>query len=131
MGSLVKRGNVYHMCYRIHGRQYSETSRTSDRDTAEELLKARLRERGLPEAISRRVFTDPGVYFLRSKATGLTKIGCSGDVFLRIENLRRANADLLEIVAIIKSEKIFAIEQLFHLTFAAYRRHGEWFALSD
>src|SRR5262245_29348660 len=47
MGTIVKRGDVYHIVYRQRGKQCWETTKATDKEEAERLLKERMEELGL------------------------------------------------------------------------------------
>ncbi len=129
MGSIHKRGNIYHIAYRIRGRQYWESSRSTARAAAEALLSERMT--GRESSRIRKQCSHPGVYFLQSATTGLVKIGCSGNIPERIATLRRGSADKLAIVGTILTKDFLRMEGAFHKIFSAKRSHGEWFALSE
>lgn len=66
------------------------------------------------------------VYFVQADASGLIKIGTSGNSDKRIGNLRGANGSTLTVLAIIRPADR-AVEQALHERFAEARHHGEWF----
>lgn len=73
---------------------------------------------------------DPGVYFLRSGATGLVKIGNSRDVGDRVHWMQRAAAEELTLLRKVPCEDCRRAERMFHEYFEARRMNGEWFRIS-
>ena len=73
--------------------------------------------------------TEKLVYFIKSKHTGLIKIGYASDVFERIKQLSSGNTDRLLLLKTIKGGK--KKESELHKLFDRYRKEGEWFYPSD
>ena len=69
------------------------------------------------------------VYFVRSPATGLIKIGSSNDPHARVAALRTASGCELELLATMPGD--FEQEFALHERFATSRRFGEWFEATD
>lgn len=65
------------------------------------------------------------VYFLRSRATGLIKIGSSAQVGARVQALQTASGEHLELIIDIPGGD--GQEGLLHKRFANSRERGEWF----
>lgn len=74
---------------------------------------------------------DGGVYFATAKTFGLTKIGCSNSITVRLENLRAFCPDDDIEVFVITHPDCRAFESQLHEVFRHLRRHGEWFALAE
>jgi hypothetical protein len=68
------------------------------------------------------------VYFFRSAATGLTKIGQSARPGQRFQEIGAHLPDL-ECVGCVCTDEPRWLERLFHGLFRSQRKHGEWFAL--
>jgi hypothetical protein len=65
-------------------------------------------------------------YIVRATLTRLYKIGRTMDIAARLAELRTGSPDALELVASFPED----YESELHAKFAAFRRHGEWFAES-
>lgn len=59
------------------------------------------------------------------------KIGCTTNLTKRLRALGIKSPFPLTIVALLQTENIYALERELHYRFAAKRRRGEWFDLSD
>lgn len=70
-----------------------------------------------------------GVYFLKSKETGLTKIGKSKDIASRFSQIKTMSSAHLELYHIIETNHESLLEKRLHQRFASKRKHGEWFSL--
>ncbi len=70
------------------------------------------------------------VYLIRQGDTTLVKIGCSGNVRARIQNLQIGNPSKLSIV-LVAEEAGQSIETDLHRLLSGLRRRGEWFDLDD
>ncbi len=68
------------------------------------------------------------VYFVRSVATGLIKIGHSSNVQLRLDQLLRSHGALDVLLVLYGSVHT---EMAHHAHFAALRHHREWFRPGD
>ena len=71
------------------------------------------------------------VYFMRSSATRLIKIGCTTNIDSRRKSLQSQHKCKLEIIFTYESDDIYVYEHWFHDFFSARNVHGEWFNLSD
>lgn len=60
-------------------------------------------------------------YFIRSRRTGLIKIGTSSNAMKRLQGLAKSYPDCLELLA------VGGVEEELHQSLAGYRVHGEWF----
>lgn len=65
------------------------------------------------------------VYFIRAKASGLIKIGYSGNVEARLSQLQTGSAETLELAAVLEGPP--ELERALHRAYAEERLHGEWF----
>jgi hypothetical protein len=135
MASLELRGKYWHLRYRdAGGESRCESTKCIDRREAAKYMASRLKE--LPEvslAWERRRATGgrkPGVYFLYSAHTKLTKIGFTSDIDVRVRGLLSMTAEPLELIAAVPCSKPRGLEKAIHQQFDACRRHGEWFALN-
>lgn len=68
------------------------------------------------------------IYFARSQATGLIKIGSTANVRRRLIELKCEGGAAVELLAHTKGS--MRLERELHRVLAADRRHGEWFAES-
>lgn len=66
-----------------------------------------------------------GVYFIRAKASGLIKIGYSGNVEARLSQLQTGSAETLELAAVVEGPP--ELERALHRAYAEERFRGEWF----
>lgn len=66
-----------------------------------------------------------GVYFIQGRVTGLIKIGFSRDVASRLEALRSASPDALDVLGVVDGGQ--ALERALHARFREFTEHGEWF----
>jgi hypothetical protein len=73
---------------------------------------------------------DGGVYFATAKTIGLTKIGCSNSITVRLESLRAFCPDDDIEVFVIADPDCRSLESTLHNVFKHLRQHGEWFALA-
>lgn len=72
----------------------------------------------------------PGyVYFLQAEGTGRVKIGRAESTTVRFDTLRTASPFPLTLLRSVKTADAPGLETSLHRRFAAYRVHGEWFAL--
>ena len=71
-----------------------------------------------------------GVYLVRAE-NGLTKVGHSSNVEHRLQGLVTGSPIILTLSHVIETDRHKEIEHVLHQRFAAQRRHGEWFELSD
>jgi transcription elongation factor Elf1 len=69
------------------------------------------------------------VYFIRSPANGLVKIGFSANPKERIDSLQTAHGTKLELLALRKGS--LGDERALHQRFRPYRVKGEWFEAVD
>lgn len=72
---------------------------------------------------------EPVVYFVKSVATGLVKIGFSADLHRRMKSLQTGSAEILELIAVMPGSP--CDEKSLHSRFAKLRRHHEWFATDE
>jgi predicted GIY-YIG superfamily endonuclease len=71
-----------------------------------------------------------GVYLIRGE-NALIKIGCSSNVERRAALFQTGSPEALTIVHVIETEQYKQVERALHHRFAAQRRRGEWFELSE
>jgi hypothetical protein len=68
------------------------------------------------------------VYFLRGG--GLTKIGRTGDLRLRLQAIRSCSPARLELLFAVYCDDPKHVEDVMHAVFDQCRKHGEWFRLT-
>lgn len=71
-----------------------------------------------------------GVYFLRSEANGLTKIGHSVEIERRVSSLRTSSSVRLSVVGRMFTKRYVEAERFCHSALRHRRVHGEWFQLT-
>lgn len=130
--SIELRGSIWHVRYRLNGKQISESTGSRDRAVAEELdirranelleLKARMRSRALIEPNQY-----GGVYFVLSKASGLVKIGFSDNTDKRIKSLSTQSGNDLETLVVVQCRNYKEVEIFVHKKWRLNRIRGEWF----
>lgn len=134
MPSLELRGKYWHLRYRLNGESRSESTRCFDKKDAAEYMKRRLQECPAMapswHPTRRTPGRNPGVYFLYSKSTGLTKIGQSRNVDSRIYDLAQMNPRDLELIAVVSTTAPSPMESRIHSELKDARQHGEWFQLN-
>lgn len=69
------------------------------------------------------------VYFARAGNSSFVKIGFASDVERRMRELQTSNSSPVEALISIPGDR--ALEGRLHKRFAAHRKTGEWFRLSD
>lgn len=126
--ALYLRGKNWWVDYHTNGKRIQFSAKTSDREQAEKIQEL---TRGRAMKTDRRDELDPGVYFLKSPALGLVKIGCSGNAGRRIEDLKNMNADDLILLAKIVTKRHRAAEGVIHDFFADKHVRREWYRISD
>jgi hypothetical protein len=72
-----------------------------------------------------------GVYFLRSRLAGLTKIGHSSDYRSRIDSHKTSSPDPHLSAFVIPHKAPQKLEAFLHKKYMDCRSHGEWFNLSE
>ena len=79
--------------------------------------------------------TDPArtgvVYLLQAQGLQWIKIGWTANLERRLEGFRTASPLLLTLLRVIPTATPVALERQLHERYAAYRQHGEWFALPE
>lgn len=71
------------------------------------------------------------VYFMRSKATGLVKIGCTSNLKKRKQRLDYEQKETLELIQTYESDDMYVYEHWFHECFRSRHVQGEWFRISN
>lgn len=71
-----------------------------------------------------------GVYFIRAE-NGLVKVGRSSNVENRLRGLLTGSPIILTLTHVIETDRHKEVEYALHQRFAAQRRRGEWFELSE
>lgn len=79
---------------------------------------------------SKTKFLPRQIYFIKAD-NGLTKIGLSINLEERFRRLQADSPCVLTLLFTVNSDDAYTLEQDLHKQFAIYRRHGEWFFLSD
>lgn len=126
--AIYKRGRFWWVSYNTGGKRVEFSTKSENREDAERMQAS---TRGKKAARRLKKDADPGVYFLKSPALGLVKIGCSGNSRQRISDLRNMNADDLVLAAHIKTERYRAAESIIHCFFKEKHSHREWFRITD
>jgi len=67
------------------------------------------------------------VYFIRGRATRLSKIGVSCNIDARLLEIQHHSPDRLDLLALIHADDSDWVERMLHQRFNRYRQHGEWF----
>jgi hypothetical protein len=132
MGSIYKRGRIWWIAYCIRGAQRYESARTEERNEAETLLKQRESEAGVRRLVrsTDAVALGAGVYFLRSRATGLVKVGCSSDLDQRVKETTFSPEHLQIVARIPVTRGWWLAEKILHDFLAEHRVKGEWFQIT-
>ncbi len=128
--SLYKRGSIYWYKFQKGGKPYSASTRTNDKAKAELVYAQAKDEAGSISRVIRRM-DDPGIYFLLSPLANLIKIGCSGNVNTRVEDIKRVTPDELQLLAVIKTDRYQAAEELLHELFWSKHHRNEWFRITE
>ena len=128
--SLYKRGSVWWYQFYKDGKRFCGSTGVTDRIEAER-IETQLRTEHHVRIKHKPTLRDPGVYFLLSKLTGLTKIGCSADVEFRIGEIQRSHPEELQVAAIIRTDRYEQAATTLHDIFAKSHVRNEWFRLSD
>jgi hypothetical protein len=126
VGSIRKHGHYWRISYYRDGKRVFENTYKQHRFEAEEILAQR--EEGI--GASRRSPSQPvapGIYFLRSRTTGLVKIGMSRNLPKRIEGLKRILPDKIDVLALLPAADCAGAENSIHRFLSDNRSHGEWF----
>lgn len=71
------------------------------------------------------------VYFIKSLDTGLIKIGRSGEVEKRLNQISKELEEQLVLIRKIPQENSVKAEKELHQLYAEYRKFGEWFNLPE
>lgn len=127
--SLSKRAGIYHYDFYINKKRYQGSCRTSDRlkaEVFEQEEKAKLGKETRP----RKETKEPGVYFVLSTATGLVKVGCSGNLTERLKDLDDSGAEYYHLLCKLPILEYQSAEKVFHEFFEAYWEKGEWYRIS-
>lgn len=128
-GSLFLRGKTWWTKVYVKGKPIRITTGTSDRDAALKILEER-RVRVVRRARVRPAVEYHCVYFLRSSASGLIKIGHSRNINKRLANLRTGSHESLELICQIPTGRAVKLEKFLHAYFDSRRVRGEWFELT-
>lgn len=126
--ALYQRGSIWWFDFHSNGKRIQLSAKTRDRAEAEKLQEL---ARGRTPKTDRRDELDPAVYFLKSPALGLVKIGCSGNSGRRIEDLKNMNADDLVLMAKITTREYRSAESVIHDMFTEKHKRREWYAITD
>lgn len=112
------------------GIQRHECTRTVERAEAHKILLDRRAGVGVKPKRTHQIGPASGVYFLKSKVTGLVKIGCSTNVHRRVHEIRAYAGDQdLEFSGFIWASQPRVLEASIHRELQGFREHGEWFRI--
>ena len=128
--SLTLRRGIYWYDFIRQGVRHQGSTHTGERQKAEAVQRKAKQNAGFPSEQVERELVDPGVYFLKSEATGLTKVGCSGDLGERIRGIQGGSGEELRLIAKIPAREYRAAEKHIHKVLQKKRSRAEWFNLS-
>lgn len=78
--------------------------------------------------------TGPGVYFIRVGDLPNVKIGMSNDISSRLSGLQTGCPELIRVLGVVETAdagEASRLEAIGHYLVSRWRRHGEWFEITD
>jgi len=130
--ALTKRGAIWWFSFQHNGKRYQGSTSKEDRAEAEIVQDEAKKSvgKGL-RPYRRKEMQEPGVYCLLSRATGLVKVGCSGNMSFRIEQYVTANPEKLQLLAKIPAIDYLEAEKTFHEFLYPFIVRGEWYRITN